>query len=125
MNKETKLNNMEKLTKMSNEELLKDFFKAVKRYDEEITELLSRLSKGEKAIEEVKIWKDKFEKGCQNDSEQCPYFGYNENLRCCGNCEIFFTENCPHNGGIDGCSVDSYCDKWQSDNLTRKEREIK
>jgi hypothetical protein len=48
----------------------------------------------------------------------------NENLRCCGNCKF-----------IDGiyCNQDDrgqvfihnyqYCSNWQSDNLTRKERE--
>ena len=37
-----------------------------------------------------------------------------ENLKCCGNCKL--DKNC--------IIWATYCDKWQSDNLTRKERVV-
>ena len=39
-------------------------------------------------------------------------------LRCCGNCKLYYPE-CDYRGVLGYY----YCDKWQSDGLTRKERE--
>lgn len=50
-----------------------------------------------------------------------------ENLKCCGNCCNYHFEkesHCYVNGNYDyDKSPSDYCDNWQSDNLTRKERE--
>lgn len=50
------------------------------------------------------------------------------NLKCCGNCKLHL-ESCPKEWNpsdentelIPSCG---YCDQWQSDNLTRKERVV-
>ena len=39
-------------------------------------------------------------------------------LKCCGNCKLYYPE-CDYRGVLGYY----YCDKWQSDGLTRKERE--
>jgi hypothetical protein len=41
-----------------------------------------------------------------------------EGLKCCGNCKLYYPE-CDYRGVLGYY----YCDKWQSDGLTRKERE--
>jgi len=48
------------------------------------------------------------------------------NLMCCGNCTYYVWNSC-HLSGSTGEALSSkvYCCHWQSDNLTRKEREIK
>jgi hypothetical protein len=51
-----------------------------------------------------------------------------ESLKCCGNCEFGFTLQCPfwekyQNERGDYPAACSYCDKWQTDGLTREERE--
>jgi hypothetical protein len=72
------------------------------------------------------------------DNSPCPYEAEilsrfaelekeNESLRCCGNCGLSRYDN---DYGL-SCSYnfkkvkpnDRYCDNWQSDNLTQKERE--
>jgi hypothetical protein len=58
------------------------------------TDLLSRLAKGRAAMELV------------------------ENLKCCGNC-IIDGDDCDYRGH----SPQRYCDRYMSDDLTRKERE--
>lgn len=50
--------------------------------------------------------------------------GQIDNLKCCGNCKACCVDDidiCPFPFG-DSCS---YCDKWQSDGMTRKDRMIK
>lgn len=42
-----------------------------------------------------------------------------DDLKCCGNCES--TEGCEFSTVFQS----KYCDKWQSDGMTRKERMIK
>jgi len=46
-----------------------------------------------------------------------------ENLKCCGNCGSFTMLDCPH---VEKATVaiDSYCDKWTTDGMSRKERTI-
>jgi len=47
----------------------------------------------------------------------------NDDLRCCGNCKGILDPDCPR---IErNCDEDNICDKWQSDQMTRSEREIK
>jgi hypothetical protein len=43
-----------------------------------------------------------------------------DNLKCCGNCKLDRTPDCPKKDEWTvGCER---CDNWQSDNLTREER---
>lgn len=94
---------MTDLKKMSDEELDKKLVYNFKYYpgeEKQETKLLRRLSEGRKAIEEA------------------------ENLKCCGNCSI---PNNYDNGlfciKIRGLThSEDYCQQWQSDGFTRKER---
>ena len=50
-----------------------------------------------------------------------------ESLKCCGNCQWSISRNCKDWQRYRDCgsypALDSYCDKWQYDGLTREERE--
>ncbi len=51
-----------------------------------------------------------------------------DDLKCCGNCRLFCDHNCPKKEYIDDEQIEyqepnSVCAKWQSDGLTRKDRE--
>jgi len=52
-----------------------------------------------------------------------------EAMKCCGNCQWSISRNCKDWQRYRDCgsypALDSYCDKWQSDNLSREEREGK
>jgi hypothetical protein len=48
-------------------------------------------------------------------------------MKCCGNCQWSISRNCKDWQRYRDCgsypALDSYCDKWQYDGLTRAERE--
>ena len=48
-------------------------------------------------------------------------------MKCCGNCQWSISRNCKDWQRYRDCgsypALDSYCDKWQYDGLTREERE--
>lgn len=50
-----------------------------------------------------------------------------ENLKCCGNCrywsDLFVNKKCKIRNYPDNVIPSNCCSNWQSDNLTRKERE--
>jgi len=50
-----------------------------------------------------------------------------EAMKCCGNCQWSISRNCKDWQRYRDCgsypALDSYCDKWQYDGLTRAERE--
>ena len=52
-----------------------------------------------------------------------------EAMKCCGNCQWSISRNCKDWQRYRDCgsypALDSYCDKWQYDGLTREEREGK
>ena len=52
-----------------------------------------------------------------------------EAMKCCGNCQWSISRNCKDWQRYRDCgsypALDSYCDQWQSDGLTREEREGK
>lgn len=52
-----------------------------------------------------------------------------EDMKCCGNCKNYIKHDdmprCYVDGNYDYCKKsDNVCPKWQSDNLTRKERMV-
>ena len=52
-----------------------------------------------------------------------------ENLKCCGNCKFSLSRECKYwqryRYSRSYPALDNYCDKWTTDGMTRKEREIK
>ena len=109
------------LKDMTNEQLLLNYY--WHREDEAEkgaeAELLSRLDEGEKdAIKWANI------AGAHQQQIE-KLVDEIENSKCCGNCKQH--ENgwqgitCNLNGYIQ--DAEHYCDQWQSDNMTRKERE--
>ena len=74
-------------------------------------EILSRLEAGEKAMQHLEFHKATLE--------------LMDDLRCCGNCASMSQDyRCNFHESIIS-KPSEYCSQWQSDNLTRQEREIK
>jgi hypothetical protein len=85
-------------------------FKADKLQDK----LLSNLNRLDEVEKENKKWKEMYA-GIMADKHIL--IVENENLKCCGNCRI----NCNCESFFRGWH--KYCDQWQSDSMTREERE--
>lgn len=77
-------------------------------------ELLRRFEELEK---ENKEWRYKWN-GCVIENEDLALKVLN--LECCGNCDVYGL--CKHYNRV---LANSYCSDWQSDGLTREEREGK
>jgi hypothetical protein len=109
---------------LSNEELIgriksqavTDFEDGKEEYSttEAESELLSRLNRLDEVEKENKKWKEMYA-GIMADKHIL--IVENENLKCCGNCRI----NCNCESFFRGWH--KYCDQWQSDSMTREERE--
>lgn len=75
-------------------------------------ELLRRYKNIEKELNDTKLYFISFVSHHEVTMEVM------EDLKCCGNCKLYSdTEICRRSN-----SHFKYCDKWQSDNLTREER---
>ena len=118
-----------KLSDMPYEELVEELITEILVNDsalEERAELLKRLDDGENAkmgLEAVLRENERL-RGEINIKETVELQALNtaDNLRCCGNCKATNKE-CP-NGREFEYNKQYYCDKWQSDGMTRKDRTI-
>lgn len=106
-----------KLQDMSNEELLFN----IKNKTEILSmpykaELLSRLERDEGERDAIK-WANIAGAHQQQIGKLADEI---ENLKCCGNCSM---QKCEMERGNLNYNFGIYCHRWQSDNMTRKERE--
>lgn len=91
-----------------------DYYR-VDEVDKVIAELIKRLEEGDTTIESLDYALERIA-NLQKD------IGLTESLKCCGNCKdghycLFIPDKIRN--------PNSYCDKWQSDGMTRQERMIK
>lgn len=119
--------------KMSDIDLITDLlliynFKREGNYVVVRDELYLRLKQGRKAIQEnINLRRTLNEKEEEENLWEDMEQGV-ENWKCCGNCFKYGNNECPRmiNGLIPRTySSFAYCNQWQSDKLTRKERESK
>ena len=105
---------------MTVEELLHSFgimakYGAVEKWDETVAELLRRFEELEKEVADTKLYLESFVGHHEATIKVI------EDLECCGNCKSYHTRS--------DCMMkheyrpNQYCDMWQSDGLSREERE--
>jgi hypothetical protein len=87
-------------------------------YESNYKELLSRLEQGEKSEKSAIEWA---KRAGQNQNQIEKLADEIESLKCCGNCDLYSITNrdCPDYYRV---NANSYCDKWQSDGMTRADR---